>query len=127
MKAKYLLDTVILIDHLNGIPQAGRWLLSLKEKEAVISVVTLAEVLAGAEKTEKDSVQLLLSFYDCLSLTPSAAIVAAELRHKHHLKLPDAFQAALAVEHGLVLCTRNTRDFSAGKFDFVNIPYQISG
>ena len=47
MKPVYLLDSAILIDHLRGIPDATKWLQRLHEGEAVISVITRAEVMAG--------------------------------------------------------------------------------
>ena len=41
------------------------------------------------------------------------------------LKLPDAIQAAMALEHQLTLVTRNTRDFKPGGVPGVLIPYSI--
>ncbi|MFW5802853.1 MAG: hypothetical protein ACOCWJ_02950 [Verrucomicrobiota bacterium] len=52
MNPKYLIDTVILIDQLNGIPAATEWLRNRKPGEAVTSLITRAEVLVGA--TEDD-------------------------------------------------------------------------
>jgi predicted nucleic acid-binding protein len=43
---KYLLDSVVLIDHFNNIPQASAFLQEHK-KTCAISVVTRAEVLTG--------------------------------------------------------------------------------
>jgi predicted nucleic acid-binding protein len=40
-------------------------------------------------------------------------------------KLPDAFQAALALHHHLKLCTRNTKDFDPKKHSFVEVPYRL--
>ena len=48
MSAKYLLDSTILIDHLNGILKATEWLSKLEDGEACISAVTRAEVLVRA-------------------------------------------------------------------------------
>jgi predicted nucleic acid-binding protein len=44
MKELFLLDSVILIDHLNQCPQATQYLETV-EQRAVISVITRAEVL----------------------------------------------------------------------------------
>jgi predicted nucleic acid-binding protein len=40
--------------------------------------------------------------------------------------LPDALQAAAAVHHGLMLATRNTKDFPPRRFDFVVVPYTVA-
>lgn len=124
MKRPVLLDTVILIDHLNGDAAAMRWLGSLKPGEAVISVITRAEVLVGADDEERDMVLDLIENFPCLDITAAVADTAAKLRREHRWKLPDAFQAALAEHHGLQLATRNTRDFDPAKHAFVKVPYR---
>lgn len=123
MKAKYLVDTVIIIDHLNGIKKATDWLLKNSEI-SLISVITRAEVLSGTEDNEKSSISSLLDKFECLSITKEISDLAAELRQKNGWKLPDAFQAAFAKKNKLFLVTRNTKDFSH-ELDFVKIPYKI--
>ena len=125
MSRQYLIDTVILIDHFKGISRASQWLSSLKAQEAVISVITLAEILSGALKEEEENIYFLLAGFECLSIGPSTAELAASLRQKWHFKLPDAFQAALALENQLLLVTRNTKDFSSRIHSFVKIPYAL--
>ena len=49
---------------------------------------------------------------------------AALLRRANLWKLPAAIQAALAQSQGLLLVTRNTKDFPAS-LDFVLTPYRI--
>lgn len=125
MKPFFLLDTVILIDHLNGIEKATGFLLNLKENEALISIITKAEVLTGIEEKERAAVTLLLNKFNCLSLDCTIADKAAMLRKKFHWKLPDAFQAALAMKNRIYLLTRNTKDFDEKKHEFVRIPYRL--
>ena len=126
VKSKYLLDTVILIDHLAGRLEATRWLQELKvEGTGFISVVTRAETLAGGDPARRDFVINLLDEWPCLPINMEVADLAATLRREHRWKLPDAFQAALAQHHGLYLATRNTRDFPEEKFDFVKTPYRV--
>jgi|GEM_PF-3153352 len=48
----------------------------------------------------------------------------ADLRRTRHWRLPDAFQAALALEHDLKLVTRNVKDFSKDRDLFVLVPYE---
>lgn len=124
-REKYLVDSVIFIDHLNGIDKAGKWLESHFNGEAVISSITLAEVLAGATDEEKFIVKELLDKFKCLSLDAKIADSAAELRRINGWRLPDAFQAAAAIENDLELVTRNTKDFNPAKFDFVYMPYVV--
>ena len=67
----------------------------------------------------------LLDSFPCLPLDAVAADRAAAIRRETRLRLPDAFQAAVAEVHNLKLITRNTRDFSREKFDYVIIPYEL--
>lgn len=120
---KYLLDTTVLIDHLNRHPQATDWLLSLQDGEAVISAVTRAEVLTGCDsEQERRETADFLDCYDCLPVTAQTADLAADVRKKYRLKLPDALQAALAKQHSLKLCTHNTKDFLKIS-GLVHVPY----
>lgn len=120
-----LLDSVILIDHFNGIEQATAYVDGLGE-EACISVVTRAEVLVGFSKGETlRRARSVLDALPLLSIVRSDADKAARLRRRYGWKLPDAFQAALAQRHGLTLATRNTRDFDPDVHAFVDIPYRV--
>ena len=121
---KVLLDSVILIDHFNGFAEATRYL-SLCHGEAAISVITRAEVLTGFEpQTARKALRLLDSF-PTLGIDQAAADLAARLRRLHGWKLPDAFQAAIAQQHGLSFATRNVRDFPPKRFAFVIVPYSM--
>jgi len=122
MNGKNLIDTVILIDHLNGIKKATQWL--KKNKDSFISPITRAEVLTGAEEEEKHSIKVLLDSFKTLEINNEVADLSAELRKKHKLKLPDAFQAAIAIINKVELATRNTKDFNK-KMGFVKIPYKL--
>jgi predicted nucleic acid-binding protein len=118
-----LLDSVILIDHLNGVSAATEYLRKLKG--ASISVITRAEVLSGPIVSRNTGATELLALYPTLPITQEDADVAAQLRQKYRWKLPDAFQAALAQTHDLKLATRNTRDFPPERHKFVTVPYRL--
>ena len=110
-----LLDSVILIDHFNGIEKTTAYVHSVNE-EAVLSVVTRAEVLVGfSEEEALRKARPVLDALPLLEITQEDADKAARLRRAYGWKLPDAFQAALALRHGLKLATRNTRDFDTLK------------
>lgn len=125
MKARYLIDSVILIDHFNGIQAATDWLAKLSPGQGAISVITLAEILAGvADEKEHERCLGFLSEFPCFSIHAETSLRAAALRKHNRWKLPDAFQMAIAQEHQLKLVTRNTKDFSTRKQN-VYIPYTI--
>jgi predicted nucleic acid-binding protein len=52
------------------------------------------------------------------------ADLATQLRREHHRKLPDVLQAATALQHDLVLVTRNTKDLPPELLQFVLLPYR---
>ena len=125
MKPAYLLDSVVLIDHLRGIEAATKWLGTLRDGEAALSVITRAEVLSGGTEEETVAAFELCDGFECLSLTGDDATGAAALRRKHGWKLPDAFQAALALRAELKLVTRDSRSFDGKNHPFVLIPYKL--
>lgn len=120
-----LLDSVILIDHFNGVAPAtdylARW-----APDCAISAITRAEVLTGFDEADWAIPMALLAHYPVLVIDVAIADEAARLRRQYRWKLPDALQAAFAVLHGLRLVTRNTRDFPSDRFLFVDIPYQLT-
>jgi predicted nucleic acid-binding protein len=67
----------------------------------------------------------LLDRFPTLSVDLETADSAAALHRQHRLKLPDALQAALAIQHGLRLVTRDLCDLSPERFAFVIIPYSV--
>jgi len=120
-----LLDSVILIDHLNSVPQATEFLLALDPERTAISVISYAEILTGLDEEGERKVRPLLSSFEMLEIDAAVAEKAAALRRQHGWKLPDAFQVAIAILHGIKLCTRNTKDFNPQKHSFIEIPYLL--
>jgi hypothetical protein len=120
-----LIDSVILIDHLNGIDRATNFILELDPLQTAISVITRAEILAGLSKEEIAFAMPLLDQYQLFIIDKPIADLAAKLRRETGWKLPDAFQAALAQYHKTLLTTRNTKDFDPNKHQFVEVPYKI--
>jgi hypothetical protein len=120
-----LLDSVILIDHLNDIAESNKFVLALDPATTAISVITRAEILVGVEQADEPLVKALLDQFHLLIIDKSIADLAASLKRDQHWKLPDAFQAALCLYHKIKLITRNTKDFDPQKYDFVEIPYEI--
>lgn len=120
-----LIDSVILIDHLNGISKATAFVLGLDPLQTAISVITRAEILSGLDEQGQVSVRPLLDQYQLLIIDKPIADLAAQLRREYGWKLPDAFQAALAQHHKIKLTTRNTKDFDPKTHEFVEVPYLL--
>ena len=123
-RVKYLLDSVIVIDHCNGIAAATRYLAE-HGAACAISVITRAEVLAGCDDAQAELALELLELFPALPITTEIADQAARLRRSERWKLPDALQAAVAIHHGLTLVTRNTRDFTSDGKLKVLVPYRV--
>lgn len=118
-----MLDSVILIDHLNGNSKAEQFVKALDAGETAISVITRAEILVGVEPGDLQLVKALLDQFQLLIIDRPIADLAASLRQSYGWKLPDAFQAALGIYHKIKLTTRNTKDFDPQQHDFVEVPY----
>jgi hypothetical protein len=119
-----LLDSVVLIDHLNGIEAATDYLRGVG-RAAHISAISRAEVLAGLDGEAR---RAAARFMDCMQFLPidrDIADLAADLRRRHRWKLPDAFQAAVALHHNLQLATRDTAGFDPKRHAFVFVPYVV--
>jgi hypothetical protein len=124
MVTRLLLESVILIDHFNGIEVATQYLREHQDL-VLISVITRAEVLTGFDSTGETVAIQFLNQFSALEMTVPIADLAAQLRRQQRWRLPDAIQAAFAQFHQLQLVTRNTRDFPPERHDFVTIPYVL--
>ena len=120
-----LIDSVILIDHLNGIQKATRYISGLTPADTAISVITRAEILVGVDEEDEAIVKSLLDQYSLLTIDGAIADQCAALQKTYGWRLPDAFQAALSVFHNIRLVTRNTQDFNPRVHTFVEVPYRI--
>ena len=125
-RLRYLFDSTLFIDFLNRRPESRPWIIDIDPAQAAVSSVTCAEVLAGCKTEDQWQTALeLLQMYHCYPVTFSDAKLAAKARLEFNFKLPDAFQAAVALQHKLTLITRNTKDFDPKIHKFVNIPYRL--
>lgn len=119
-----LLDSVILIDHFRGVAAASAYL-GRVQRNAMLSVITRAEVLAGFGEEGLPVATALLDRFPTLPIDIPVADLAAKLRREHRWKMPDALQAAMARYHSLSLVTRNTKDFPPARFAWVSVPYSL--
>ena len=119
---KALLDTNILIDFLNGVPEA-RMELDLYQDKA-ISIITWMEVMVGAAPELQAATRSFLDGFEIVALDGPVADQAVILRREHRIKLPDAIIWASAQETRSLLVTRNSKDFPATD-PSVRIPYDL--
>ena len=121
--ATVLVDTNPIVYVLEGHPLAARFEGVFADVEAgriaaLITPVTLAEVVSGPLKSGKDALaeryrRAITSAPGwCLRSTDAEiAMLAARLRVRHRLKLPDAIQLATAVHEGCFALLSHDRDF----------------
>jgi predicted nucleic acid-binding protein len=119
-----LVDSVIMIDHFNGISAATQYLLEMQGL-LTISVITRAEVLTSFEGRDRQLARRLLDRFPTLIIDRGIADLAATLRRQNRWKIPDALQAAVAKNHKLKFATRDTDDFPPQRYRFVTVPYTI--
>ncbi len=84
--------------------------------QIAISTIAIAEVLAGPFKHGRDVLakryETVLSRFEVMPISPEIAVTAARLRAATGLRLPDALQAATALQIGAVALVTHDRDFS---------------
>ena len=108
---KALFDTNILIDYLNGVPAAGKELELYEARSA--SIVTWMEVMCGGDAALDAATRSFLNRFTIIPIDSAIAERAVTLRRRQsRLKLADAIILATSMESGLMLVTRNTKDFT---------------
>lgn len=119
-----LLDTNILIDYLAGIASARAEI--ERYTMPAISIVTWIEVMAGATTDDEKVRRDFLATFLVLPLTMEVAERSSEIRRHRipKLKLPDTIILATAQLDGLLLVTRNSKDFPTRERD-IRIPYKL--
>ncbi len=120
---KAILDTDVLIDFLQGMPEAREELARYRQPH--YSMISFIELHCGArDPGETVAVNTLLATLSRVELNEQVARRAVELRRDLRLKLPDAVVLASADVEGCILVTRNRRDFPKDD-PRVRFPYSI--
>jgi predicted nucleic acid-binding protein len=129
MGKRYLLDSNTVIDYIAGLfsDKAVQWLNQLIDEEINVSVITKIEVLSF-DPDQDDNYPVLVDFFgasNIFELTEDVVNKTIQIRQKQKVKLPDAVIASTALVNGLILVSRNTKDFkNIHNLSVVN-PYEI--
>ncbi|OQW87018.1 MAG: hypothetical protein BWK72_14865 [Rhodoferax ferrireducens] len=126
MKPRYLLDTDVFSLMVKGQDEAiNTRMQTLTKGEAVLSVITTGEYFYGiahapVSALREKRAQRLMDFFGVLPLDADVSIsygdIRADLRKKGTPIGPnDLWLAAQAKTHGLIMVTRNTREFKRVK------------
>jgi len=115
MGKRYLLDSNTVIDYIAGLHpvEVKQWLNQLLDEEMNVSVITKIEVLSF-DPDKDDNYPVLIDFFEAsniFKLTDDLVNKTIQIRQKQKIKLPDAVIASTALVNGLVLISRNTKDF----------------
>ena len=134
----YLLDTCVLSEFTCREPEEKiiRWVDSIDEEKIFISVITLGEIQRGAERLPESArkTELLVWMNTALSerlagrmlpLDASTMLLWGSLtarleRLGQPLPVMDSLIAATALQHSLIIATRNLADFSITGVQVIN-------
>ena len=135
---RFLLDTNVPSEVRKPHPddQLSRWLAARPREELELSVITFSEVIKGiaqhSDPVQSEQLQhwfdtVLRRWFDGRVLPVISSIaeragqmIGEKAKAGRVLALADALIAATAVEHELILVTRNVRDFSGIDVRIIN-------
>ena len=116
--ATILLDTSVIVDHLNGRRGRPAFLERLIDDghDLACCPVNITEVYAGLRLGEEVRTKRFIDSLECLTVTPAIAREAGLLRGEwrakgHTLGLADVIIAAVALAHRAPLLTDNGKHF----------------
>jgi predicted nucleic acid-binding protein len=121
----YLLDTNVISELRRQKPHGAvmAWLRTVDDKDLFISVVSLAEIQAGIEKTrdqdpdKANDLEIwadgLAASFNILSMDAATFRLWARLMHRRSDAVyEDAMIAATAIIYKIIVVTRNIKDFA---------------
>lgn len=126
----YLLDTTVIVDHVNGYPPGVEIVESLFEQTSELFTcdVVTCEALSRGDQRAVAAASTLLDALEYVALAPDGARWAGDQRRERiesgrtKPSTTDALIAALANSLGATVVTRNAKDFEA--FDVPVLGYE---
>ena len=124
-----LIDTDVLIDHYHGVEAATEYIASalLTEGSLFISIVSVAELLAGMRSGEESGTEALLALFSIYPANEQVARIAGhylnQFARTKRLELGDALIAATAQVLDADLISRNVKHYPM-KDITVRMPYE---
>ncbi len=120
--SRVLLDSDILIDFLRERQIAKEILFRISmEHEALCSVITIGEIIAGMHRSEKEKTYQLFHGLEIIPINFDIAEQAGEWKNNyqsHTLKLDDCLIAATCFKYADYLCTRNKKHYPMPEIAF---------
>jgi tRNA(fMet)-specific endonuclease VapC len=116
----YLLDTNICIHYFKGQFEVKEKIEKIGYDKFAISEITLAELIFGAEKSQKrdDNIAVVENFSEKVTIIPIFQSINIYAREKARLRKKgtiisdlDLFIGATAISNKMTLVTRNVREF----------------
>ena len=117
-----LVDTAPLIYVLEDHPEFAQLFVGMFEAaergqlQIAVSTISLAELLVGPLKQGQDALakryEKALGAFELVPVSVEISSTAARLRANSGLRLPDALQAATALEIGAIALVTHDRDFT---------------
>ena len=130
---RFLLDTNVVSELRKPKPHGAvvAWLNHLNDEQLFLSAVTLGELQSGIERTRAQDTKKALEIEswvdqlaDSIQVLPMDALCFREwarlMSGKSNTLVEDAIIAATARIHGLMVATRNERDFAAFGVSLLN-------
>ena len=124
-----LIDTDIAIDHFHGNQSARDYFAEIMASGELlaVSVVSLAELMAGMRPGEEARTDDLLQLFSILEIDEAIGRQAGNYLHQfsrtHHLELGDALIAATACTRQAELITRNLKHYPMTDIQVIS-PYE---
>lgn len=133
----FLLDTMVISENFkrHPIPAVVEWLRLCRPETLFVSAITFGEIAAGVEKQRPEDPAVFQRFTDWLAqtreeyamrtihVTADVAVRWGAMYVRLKRRDTDLLLAATALEHDLVLVTRNIRHFEPTGVKLLN-PYE---
>lgn len=127
--SKYLLDTTVLIDHLRGRQPVVKFVTELAQagNELGTCSIGVAELYSGLSDKHRAIAEKLIDSLEYWETTRETAKLAGSYRFDFARKgvaltTTDALVAAVAVKHGAVLVTANTKHYPMKEVELLQQP-----